>query len=106
VAAIDAERVARLRYLPRGFDPTIFQADQRIDLAEHLTNIVRRSNRALRKSPNTFQLDNTYISMRMHRWQGRIASSTNQIWPCLSPFMFRSILEVMLQTDHHLRAGA
>jgi len=103
IGAIDAEKVARLRYLPRGFDSTIFPADQRVDLVEHFTNIIRRNNAGLENTPNTFQLDNTYLKLRMHRWQGRIASSTNQIWPCLSPFMFRSILEVMLQTDHHLR---
>jgi hypothetical protein len=39
----------------------------------------------------------------MQRWQGRIASSTNQIWPCLSPFMFRSVLEIMLGTEGILR---
>jgi len=39
----------------------------------------------------------------MQRWQGRIASSTNQIWPCLSPFMFRSVIETMLGTRAMLR---
>jgi hypothetical protein len=43
-------------------------------------------------------MDHAYLMMRMQRWQGRIASSTNQIWPCLSPFMFRSVLETMLET--------
>jgi hypothetical protein len=39
----------------------------------------------------------------MQRWQGRIASATDQIWPCLSPFMFRSALEVALQTTARAR---
>jgi len=41
-------------------------------------------------------MDQVYLTLRMQRWQGRIASSTNRIWPCLSPFMFRSILEIIL----------
>jgi hypothetical protein len=41
--------------------------------------------------------------MRMQRWQGRIASSTNRIWPCLSPFMFRPVLETMLQARSSIR---
>src|SRR5690606_37527816 len=35
--------------------------------------------------------------MRMRSWQGRIASSTDRIWPCLSPLMFRAALEPMLR---------
>jgi hypothetical protein len=41
--------------------------------------------------------------MRIHCWQGRIASSTNQLWPCLSPFGLRSVLAIVLQTAPHLR---
>ena len=41
--------------------------------------------------------------MRMQRWQGRIASSTNQIWPCLSLFIFRSVLETILMVKASLR---
>jgi hypothetical protein len=48
-------------------------------------------------------MDQVYLWMRMQRWQGRIASSTNQIWPCLSPFLLRSVLEVMLETQARYR---
>jgi hypothetical protein len=41
--------------------------------------------------------------VRMQRWQGRIASSTNRLWPCLSPFLFCSVLETMLQTTARIR---
>jgi hypothetical protein len=32
----------------------------------------------------------------MERWQGRIASSTNQIWPAVSPWGFQDSLPVLL----------
>jgi hypothetical protein len=60
--------------------------------------VIDRTNSGLTGCANTFQMDHAYLMMRMQRWQGRIASSTNQIWPCLSPFMFRSVLETMLET--------
>jgi hypothetical protein len=100
---LDAGAVARLRYQPRGFDPGGFPSRERINLPEHYAGIVARCLKGLDRSPNTFQLDFTYLNLRMQRWQGRIASTTNQVWPCLSPFMFRSILEIMLQTSHRDR---
>jgi hypothetical protein len=42
----------------------------------------------------------------MQRWQGRIASSTDQIWPCLSPFSFRSVLVPILETKASARMGS
>jgi hypothetical protein len=100
---LDSRKAARLRYLPLGYDSTLFPSVQRINLEEHYAEVIERTNAGLEDSPNTFQLDNIYLRLRMQRWQGRIASSTDQIWPCLSPFIFRSILEVMLQTKHDLR---
>ena len=41
--------------------------------------------------------------MRMQRWQGRIASSTNRIWPCFSLFLLKSVLETLLQTSSRLQ---
>ena len=42
------------------------------------------------------QMDAVYLSMRMQRWQGRIASNTNQIWPSLSPLGFTHVLSPIL----------
>jgi hypothetical protein len=70
---------------------------------DHFAGVIDRTNVGLFNFPNTFQMDHAYLMMRMQRWQGRIASSTNQIWPCLSPFMFRSVLETMLETRSLLR---
>jgi hypothetical protein len=100
---LDSRTAARMRYLPRGFDSSLFPFGQRINMEEHYAEVIERANADLQDSPNTFQMDNIYLRLRMQRWQGRIASSTNQIWPCLSPFMFRSVIEVMLQTKHDLR---
>ena len=53
--------------------------------------------------PNTTQMDNVYLNMRMQRWQGRIASSTMRIWPCVSPFMWRLPMEAALSAPPSVR---
>ncbi len=101
--ALDSAKIARLRFAAGNYDTSLFPSRTRLDLASHFTEVIDRTNRGLAGLPNSLQLDNVYLMMRMQRWQGRIASSTNQIWPCLSPFLFRSVLESMLRTATHLR---
>jgi len=48
-------------------------------------------------------MDNVYLTLRMQRWQGRIASATNRIWPCISPFMFREVMEAALSATPKAR---
>jgi hypothetical protein len=98
-APIDAERVAAARYLAQPFDKSIFRAGDGFDLLDHMAGVVRRSSQDAAGAPNTLQMDSVYLLMRMRCWQGRIASSTNRIWPCISPFMFRGTLEAMLSTS-------
>src|ERR1700683_5368 len=93
---LNAHKVAQRRYAAHRFDSSIFPVSERLDLVDHFAGVIERTNAGISDLPNTFQMDNAYLMMRMQRWQGRIASSTNQIWPCLSPFMFRSVLETML----------
>jgi hypothetical protein len=100
---VDGKHLARMRYVPREYDPNLIPKAQRLDFVSHMGTIFDQTNRGLESLPNTFQLDHAYLRMRMHRWQGRIATSTNQIWPCLSPFMFRSVLEAMLQVKSRMR---
>jgi len=100
---LDARKLAERRYAAQRFDASIFPAGERLDLAKHFAGVIERTNAGLSDLPNTFQMDHAYLMMRMQRWQGRIASSTNQIWPCLSPFMFRSVIETMLGTRAMLR---
>jgi hypothetical protein len=100
---LEAKAVARLRYATGKFDPALFPPAKRVDLIDHLGQVITRVGGGSRDIPNTSLMDQVYLWMRMQRWQGRIASSTNQIWPCLSPFMLRPVLEVMLQTQSKFR---
>ena len=100
---LDAEKLARNRYAPRSFDASLFPPEIRLHFVSHFTNVIERINAGLSCLPNTMQMDHANLMMRIQRWQGRIASSTNQLWPCLSPFGLRSVLEVMLRTSPKLR---
>jgi hypothetical protein len=48
--------------------------------------------------------DNLYLNLRMHRWAGRLASATDRIWPCATPFMFRRPVEIALTAPVAARA--
>jgi hypothetical protein len=100
---LDTKRLARSRYVLPSVDTELFPLVSRIDLADHLANAIERINEGLADFPNTVQMDHANLNMRIHRWQGRIASTTNQLWPCLSPFGLRSVLETVLQTNTRLR---
>ncbi|MGH9767553.1 MAG: hypothetical protein ACREAB_08990 [Blastocatellia bacterium] len=100
---IDCRRLAAKHYAADPCSPDLFPPGPGLDIVEHLAMIISRLNRNLEGWPNTAQMDHAYLMLRMQRWQGRIASSTDQIWPCLSPFMFRSVLETALQTTARTR---
>jgi len=97
VGKLNGDLIARKRYTVQMYDENLFDQPQRLDLCNHFGEVIERTNAGLWNFPKSFQMDHAYLRMRMQRWQGRIASCTNQIWPCLSPFMFRSILEPLLQ---------
>ena len=101
--ALDAGLLARRRFAAGVRDEALKPRASRVDLAAHFRDVVTRTNAGLEDAPNTLQMDHAYLRMRMQRWQGRIASSTNQLWPCLSLFMFREILETVMQTRSRLR---
>ena len=73
------------------------------DLVAHFAGVIRRANAAFDRYPNTAKLDNVYLTLRMQRWQGRIASATSRIWPHVSPFMFRLPMEIALSTPPAVR---
>ena len=100
---LDSKRLAGKRYAPGNPTASLFRPEIRLELPSHFTHVVEETNAGLESTPNTFQMDHAYLRMRMQRWQGRIASSTDQLWPCLSLFIFRPILEVMLQARSSLR---
>jgi hypothetical protein len=100
---LDAAKVARSRYATQNYDPALFVPALRVDMVSHLAEVIRRTAGGHSELPNTSQMDQVYLWMRMQRWQGRIASSTNRVWPCLSPFLLRPVLEVMLETQARFR---
>jgi len=67
-------------------------------LGDHFSAVVRHANAGFEARPNTVQMDNHTLAVQVPRWQGRIASATCRLWPCVSPFLWRIPLEVALTT--------
>jgi hypothetical protein len=97
----DAQRLARSRFVPDHTLNSAVAGGQ--DLVEHLTRMIQRTNVRLSGYPNTAKMDNVYLMARMQRWQGRIASSTARLRPCVSPLLFRRPLEVTLSAPPKIR---
>jgi hypothetical protein len=100
---LDCRKIARMRYVGVTTDSEFVHRDLRLDMTSHLAGVLERTNAGLSELPNAVQLDHLYLMVRMRRWQGRIVSSTNRLWPCLSPFLFRSVLESMLRAKTSVR---
>ena len=93
---LDVAMVARKRFAAIGYDTSIFDASAKLDLAAHMAAIATRALAQIADFPNTSQMDCLYYSLRMQRWQGRITSATNQLWPAFSPIGFAQVLEPIL----------
>lgn len=100
---IDCRELAARHYAADPCSPDLLPLGDAFDIVEHLAMIIGRLNKGLDGWPNTAQMDHAHLALRMQRWQGRIASGADQVWPCISPFMFRSTLETALQTSAHTR---
>ncbi len=100
---IDLYKLAAKRYAAGADSPHLFPPGVGLEMVEHFAVMIGRGNRGLIEWPNTAQMDHAYLMLRMHRWQGRIASSTDQIWPCISPYLLRPVLETALQTNVRTR---
>jgi hypothetical protein len=94
---LDNVMLARRRFAAARYDTALFAGSANLDLISHMTGVIARVNETLKGMPNTALMDHAYFGMRMHRWQGRIASSTSRIWPTVSPFAFRSVLAPVLE---------
>ena len=105
-APLDASLVARKRFAAVPYNKSIFNGGANISLAEHMTEVIKRAENLARNQPNTTQLDWVYYTLRMQRWQGRIASSTNQIWRSISPIGFSEVLDPILATKAKGRFGS
>ena len=100
---LDAELVASRRFAASPYDKTVFSHVAQFDLRAHMTEVVRRSIEPITFFPNTSQMDCVYFTLRMQRWQGRIASSTNQLWPAFSPTGFAQVLDPLLTAKTNTR---
>jgi hypothetical protein len=103
---LDSGMLALRRFAAVAYDRSIF-SDADFDLVGHMRGVIDRVNGPLRGMPNTTLMDHAYFALRMHRWQGRIASSTMRIWPNVSLFGFRSVLEPVLEAKaaSRIRSG-
>jgi hypothetical protein len=98
VEPLNERRIAEARFAGSAGASSLLAARFETDLAGHFAGVIQRANREMAGLPNTAQLDNVYLTLRMQRWQGRIASSTARLWPSTSPFFFRGPLEAALAT--------
>lgn len=96
--AFDARRIAAQRFAHEGDVPGLLQAHFAAGLVDEFSGIIERETAGLEDAPNTALLDHVYLALRMQRWQGRLASSTARLWPCVSPFCFRAPMEAALAT--------
>lgn len=93
---LDVAMVAKKRFAAIGYDRSIFAPAAQLDLVAHMAEVAGRAIQSIAGYPNTTQMDCVYYSLRMQRWQGRIASSTNQLWPAFSPIGFNQVLDPIL----------
>lgn len=100
---LNAQKLAIRRFVPVSYDSSIFRKDIRLDFAAHFADVVARTGRNLTDLPNTAQYDHCMLMLRAARWQGRIATATDQLWPTLSIFLLRSVMDVLLSTQTRLR---
>jgi hypothetical protein len=90
------ERFATRR-LAAGCEPEgLLQGSFPDTLPQHFAELIRLANKGLERHPNTAQIDNVYLRLRLERWQGRLASSTNRVAPNVSPLAFREPMEAAL----------
>ena len=89
-------KVAAGRFAYGGEAAGLLAAPHKQTLTDVFADMIECANAGLERYPNTAKLDNIYLTLRMQRWQGRIASSTMRIWPCVSPFTFRQPMETAL----------
>lgn len=93
---LDVGMVARRRFAAAPYETSLFETNTVQPLVQHMSEVASRAIADIRHLPNTSQMDGLYLRLRMQRWQGRIASTTNQIWPALSPLASTSVLSVVL----------
>lgn len=95
---LDPVAISRARYAAGAPDLSLFGNGERQGPVEHFADLIARTDRTIeRDAPMSFRLDHTYLRLRMRSWHGRIASSTDRLWPCMSPMASRAALDVLLR---------
>lgn len=94
---MDARWLVATRMRDSRSDPELFPESSRLDIQAHYLELISRETADLWPFPNTLQQDSVFLGIRMSAWQGRIASATDRLRRCVSPFLFRSVLDVMHQ---------
>ena len=97
-APIDANEQGPRRF-KSAVPANLFVPAARLDWQQHGAAMIRRLQGYTDGLPQCAQLDLVHVDLRMERWQGRIASSTNQLWPAVSPWGFRESLQQLLTTS-------
>jgi len=101
---LTSRKLAAARFAYAGEPAAEFLAlDFNEDIVDHFAAILDRANASLANFPNTALIDHAYLSLRMQRWQGRIASATLRLWPAASPFAFRDVMQMALSARPSLR---
>lgn len=101
---IRTRKTAKAYYSMSGpSEENIFEPTIQLNIVEHFEEMFRRINEEFLDSYNYIKCDYINFSVRWQRWQGRIASSTNHIWPCLSPFALKDTLEAGIILPLHER---
>ncbi len=103
---LDSAKVALRRFVNPTYDSSVVPPQIRMNPATHFRDVIARADEGLAALPNTLQYDYCMTLMRCQRWYGRIASSTNQLWPCMSFFLLRSIIKPMLETNTRSRENS
>jgi hypothetical protein len=92
---IDALEQGRQRFRP-AVPAGLFTPAAALDWSTHGGAMIGRLLEYTQGLPQCAQLDLLHVDLRMERWQGRIASSTNQLWPAVSPWGFQGVLRRLL----------
>lgn len=92
----DPARVASARFATDAWAEDRLAAQFEQPLAQQIAGTIDDAGADLTGQLNTARMDNVYLALRMHRWQGRIASASGRLWPCCSPFLMKEPLQVAL----------
>lgn len=96
--------IARRRLLGCGETPGLMAEGFPESLEARLTKVVRDVNLGQELLPNTAHMDTVYLTLWEQRFYGRTVSASSHIWPVISPYGFRGVLETALSAPIGLRS--